>query len=156
MSGFSQFGNDLYTGVRSIDFIARRKLWFTISLVAIVLSVLLPIARGGFTFGIEFTGGSQYQLSNVQTDDQSVAVDAITEVVPEAAPRVSVVGGTGLRIQTDQLEDGTSAEVRQSLADAYGVPLSEVTESFVGPSWGDEITTQALRGLLIFLAVAFV
>lgn len=156
MSGFSQFGNDLYTGVRSINFVARRKLWFAISAVAIVLSIVLPLARGGFTFGIEFTGGSEFQLSQVDTADQAKAEDAVTAVAPEAAPRVTVIGGDGLRVQTDQLDGDQSTAVRNSLAQAYGVPTNEVAQSFVGPSWGGEITNQAIRALLIFLALAFV
>jgi preprotein translocase subunit SecF len=156
MASFSQFGNDLYTGVRSIDFIGRRRLWFTISAVAILLSIALPFVRGGFTFGIEFTGGSEFQVSNVDTADQSIATDAVEEIVPDAVPRVSVVGNSGIRIQTDQLEDTQSSEVRQSLADAYDVPLTDVTESFIGPSWGAAITGQAVRGLLIFLVLASV
>ena len=54
MASFSKFGNDLYTGERSIDFVGRRKLWYAIAAVMILLSILLPIARGGFVFGIEF------------------------------------------------------------------------------------------------------
>ena len=55
MASFSQFGNDLYTGTRSINFIGRRRLWFLISAVAVLLSVAIPFLRGGFVFGIEFS-----------------------------------------------------------------------------------------------------
>ncbi len=153
MASFSQFGNDLYTGARSIDFVGRRRIWFTISAVAVLLSILIPILRGGFTFGIEFTGGSEFRISGVESTEQAPAVDAVTSVVPDLAPRVSAVGTDSVRVQTDQLEDEESAEIRQALADAYSVPLEEVTESFIGPSWGADITGQALRGLLIFLAL---
>jgi preprotein translocase subunit SecF len=154
MASFTEFGNDLYTGARSIDFLGRRRIWFLISGALIVLSILLPIVRGGFTFGIEFTGGSQFQISNVDTTDQSIATDAVQSVVPTETARVSVVGSAGIRVQTDQLGGAESAEVRQALADAYSVPLEEVTESFIGPSWGQDITGQAIRGLLLFLGAA--
>ncbi|WP_210481345.1 protein translocase subunit SecF [Naasia sp. SYSU D00948] len=156
MASFSQFGNDLYTGSRSIDFVGRRRVWFTISAVAVLLSLLVPFLRGGYTFGIEFTGGSEFRISGVETTDQTPATEAVTSVVPDLAPRVSSVGNDGIRVQTDQLEDEESAEIRQALADAYSVPLTEVTESFIGPSWGADITGQALRGLLLFLAIVAV
>jgi preprotein translocase subunit SecF len=151
MASFAQFGNDLYTGKRSIDFIGRRKLWFLISAVVLLLALAGPFLRGGYTFGIEFTGGSEFRISGVETTDQTPAVDAVTGVVPEIAPRVSAVGSDAIRVQTDQLADEESTEVRRALADAYSVPVEEVTESFIGPSWGADITGQALRGLLIFL-----
>ena len=151
MASFSQFGNDLYTGAKSIDFIGRRKVWFLISAVALLLAIAVPFLRGGYTFGIEFTGGSEFRVSGVQSTEQDAAVDAVTSVVPDVAPRVSAVGSDSVRVQTDQLADDESSEVRQALADAYSVPLEEVTESFIGPSWGADITGQALRGLVIFL-----
>ena len=47
MASFTRFGNDLYTGARSFDFIGRRRLWYLIAAVAIVLSIVLPFVRGG-------------------------------------------------------------------------------------------------------------
>ncbi len=61
-----------------------------------------------------------------------------------------------MRVQTDQLEQSESRELTTALADAYGVPESEVTSSFIGASWGADITRQALLGLLAFLLLAAV
>jgi len=155
MASFSQFGNDLHTGARSINIIGRRRLWFIISAVAILLSLAIPFLRGGYTFGIEFTGGSEFRLTGIETSDQTPAVEAVSSVAPEIAPRVSTVGTSGLRVQTDQLSDDESSEVRQALAEAYDVPLVDVTESFIGPTWGADITRQALTGLFIFLVLVF-
>jgi preprotein translocase subunit SecF len=156
MASFSQFGNDLYTGARSLNIVSRRRTWFIVSAVAVLLSILIPIARGGYVFGIEFTGGSEFQISSVDDSDQSIAADAVAEVAPEQVARISTVGSSGIRVQTDQLSDDESSQVRQALADAYSVPVTDVTESFIGPSWGADITGQAIRGLLFFLAAAFI
>jgi preprotein translocase subunit SecF len=151
MASFSQLGNDLYTGAKSIDFIGRRRIWFLISAVAVLLALAVPFLRGGYTFGIEFTGGSEFRVSGVHSTDQAPAVHAVASVVPAIAPRVSAVGSDSVRVQTDQLASKDSTSVRQALADAYKVPLGAVTESFIGPSWGADITGQALRGLVYFL-----
>lgn len=156
MASFSQFGNDLYTGARSIGFVGRRRAWFLVSAIAVLLALTVPILRGGYTFGIEFTGGSEFRISNLAHADQAKAESAVKSVVPNTAPRVSTVGAGGLRVQTDQLTDVQSTKARQALADAYAVPLNAVTESFIGPSWGADITGQALRGLGIFLVLAAV
>jgi preprotein translocase subunit SecF len=147
------FGNDLYTGKRSFNFVGGRKKWYAIAAVLIILSVLVPVVRG-FNFGIEFRGGSQFQIAGVENAVEQPAIDAVAEVVPGAVARVTIVGDDGVRVQTDQLEQTESRELTTALADAYGVPESEVTSSFIGASWGADVTRQALLGLLAFLLLA--
>jgi preprotein translocase subunit SecF len=153
MASFSQFGNDLYTGKRSIDFIGRRKLWYLISAVLVLIAIVGPFVRGGFEFGIEFRGGSEFTVSQVSTLDQNLASDVIDEVAPGGTARVSTLGQNAVRVQTDELDDGTALEVQEALATAYDVPTSDVTVSFIGATWGADITGQAIRGLVIFLVL---
>lgn len=154
MASFSQFGNDLHTGKRSFDIVGRRKTWYTVAAVMILIALVVPQLRGGFVFGIEFTGGSEFVVSDVPKQDQAIAAKAVNSVVPSAVPKVSNVSTTGIRVQTDQLSSEATRSVRNSLADSYGVPVDKVTASFIGPSWGADITGQALRGLIIFLVLA--
>ena len=153
MSKFRELGNQLYSGERSIDFVGRRKLWYLIALVVVVLSIALPAARGGFNFGIEFRGGSEFRLTNTQELPQSLAVEAIQEVVPGVQVVVTEVGANDLRIQTEQLADVESEEARLNLAEAYSVASEEVASSFIGPNWGADVTRQALIGLVAFLLI---
>ena len=157
---FAKFGNDLYTGARSFNFVGRRKIWYVIAAVMIIASVLLPVARGGFVFGIEFRGGSEFQVSGIADDGstsferQDLATSTVNEIVAGASPHVTTVGDDGVRVQTDQLEAAESDIVRAALADAFKVELPEVTASFIGPSWGADITGKAVRALIIFVALA--
>ncbi|SDH39929.1 protein translocase subunit secF [Leifsonia sp. 98AMF] len=151
-----QFGNDLYTGARSIDFVGRRKIWYSIAAVMVVLSILVPIVRGGFNFSIEFRGGSQFQVSDVSSTDTSKAQDAVSSVVPSAVSHVSVVGDNAVRVQTDQLSETQTREVSDALAKAYDVDASEVSATFIGPSWGADVTQQSIQGLVVFLLLAFI
>jgi preprotein translocase subunit SecF len=154
MASFSQFGNDLYTGKRSINIVARRRLWYTISAVLVLVSIIGPILRGGFNFGIEFTGGSEFVVSNVSNTSQSLATEAVQKVDPVVVPKVSRLGDSSMRVQTGQLTDVQTRDIRNSLASAYGVNVSNVTSSFIGASWGQDITQQAIRGLIVFLILA--
>ena len=52
MSKFRKLGNQLYSGERSIEFVGRKKIWYAIAAVAVILAISLPILRGGFNFGI--------------------------------------------------------------------------------------------------------
>ncbi|WP_374010396.1 protein translocase subunit SecF [Leifsonia sp. LS-T14] len=151
-----KFGNDLYTGARSIDFVGRRKIWYSIAAVMVVLSILIPVVKGGFNFSIEFRGGSQFQVSDVSSTDTSKAQDAVTSVVPNAVSHVSVIGTNAVRVQTDQLSESQTRDVSDALAKAYGVDASEVSATFIGPSWGADVTQQSIQGLVVFLLLAFI
>ncbi len=153
MTSFKQIGNDLYSGERSFDFIGRRKLWYAIGAVAVILAILLPIMRGGFNFGIEFRGGSEFRLTNSQELPMELAEEAVQSVVPGVEVIVTKVGVADLRIQTEQLEDVESEAARLALAEAYGVEGSSVASSFIGPNWGADVTRQAITGLIVFLVM---
>ncbi|WP_022891960.1 protein translocase subunit SecF [Agromyces subbeticus] len=147
------FGNDLYTGKRSFNFVGGRKKWYTIAGILVLLSVIVPLFTG-VNFSIEFRGGSQFQITEVENAAADPAIEAVHSVVPDAEVRVAIVGGNGVRVQTDQLSQEDSREVSDALAAAFDVPESEVTSSFVGPSWGADVTRQALIGLVAFLLLA--
>jgi preprotein translocase subunit SecF len=153
MSKYRDLGNRLYSGESSLNIVGRRKLWYAVAAVVVLLTILLPTLRGGFNFGIEFRGGSEFRLTNSQELPQSLAVDAIHSVVPDVQVVVAQVGLADLRIQTEQLADVESEEARLALAKAYGLSDEQVASSFIGPNWGEEVTNQALLGLVIFLVL---
>lgn len=156
MASFSQFGSDLYTGKRSYDIVGRRKTWYLIALVAIVVSLAVPWLRGGYHLGIEFTGGSEFTISNAKDLDQTLATRTVESIVPEGVPRVSQVGQDGIRVQTEQLTDRETTQVQDALAEAYGVSDDQVASTYIGATWGADVLAQAIRGLVIFLALAAV
>jgi preprotein translocase subunit SecF len=156
MGRFSKFGNSLYTGERSIDFVGRRKIWYSIAAVVLLLSVLLPALRGGFHFGIEFRGGSEFRVSQAAEQGTDLAISTIKSVDAELNPIVTTVGAGDLRIQTEKLSDDASEVVRGALAKAYGLESADVSSSFIGASWGEEVTGKAIAGLLWFMALAAV
>jgi len=155
MRSMSQLGNDLYTGKTSFPFVGRRKLWFIIAAILVIGSVLVPLVRP-IQFSIEFTGGSQFTVSGVSNPDQGVATDAVHSVVPDATTKVTTIGDATIRVQTDQMTADETRQVSVALAEAYEVPESEVTSSFIGPSWGADVTRTSLWGLVIFLILTFI
>ena len=155
MRTMSQVGNDLYTGKTSFPFVGRRRLWFLIAAILVIGSALVPLFRP-IQFSIEFTGGSQFTVSGVETTDQLVATEAVHSVVPDATTKVVTVGTDTVRVQTTQMTDAETRQVTAALAEAYDVPLDQVSASFIGPSWGADVTRQSLWGLVIFLALTFI
>ncbi|SFN87727.1 protein translocase subunit SecF [Mycetocola miduiensis] len=155
MASLTTFGNDLYTGKRSFNFVGNRKVWFSVAILLVLASILVPVVKGGFNLSFEFTGGSQFTISPVESADQDKATDAVASVVPDAVAKVTTVGDDSVRVQTNQLTNEQTDEVAAALAAAFNVDESAVTTSFIGASWGQDVTKQAITGLLIFLALAF-
>lgn len=154
MKTLASWGNQLYTGERSYPFVAKRKLWFSIAGVLVVLSILLPILVGGFNFGIEFRGGSQFTISKVANTDQNIGQKAVSETVPGADAVITNLAGDTLQVQTNTLTVDQNSAVAKSLAKAYGVNSDQVTSSFVGPTWGADVSRQAIIGFIVFVALA--
>ncbi|MDF2667465.1 MAG: preprotein translocase subunit SecF [Microbacterium sp.] len=154
MRSMTQLGNDLYSGKTSFPFVQRRRIWFLIAALLVIGAALVPLARP-IQFSIEFTGGSQFTVSNPATVDQSLATQAVSSVVPGASTRVTVINDQAVRVQTDQMSNDETQAVSAALASAYQVPSSEVTNSFIGATWGADVTRQSLWGLAIFLALTF-
>lgn len=151
MSKFADFGNELFTGERSFNIIGRSRLWFTIAIVGVILSALILGVRG-MNLGIEFRGGTEFTIANAVTTSGDPALEVlgaagVTDV------RTAVVGGSSLRIQTEALDAERVESLRVALAEAYGVAPSDITSTFVGPAWGQDVTSKALQGLLIFLTL---
>jgi len=159
MASFAQFGNDLYTGKRSYNIIGKRKIWYGISALLILMVIVVSILRGGFLFGIEFLGGSQFQVASSaglnSTEAQVLAQNTVLKVEPGSNPRVTIVGqNSEIRVQTDQLTSDQSVAIQQALAQAYKIKDSDVTTSFIGATWGQDITKQAITGLIAFVILA--
>jgi preprotein translocase subunit SecF len=152
---FFSWGNDLHSGKTSIPFVGKAKLWLLIAGGFVIVSLLIPLISG-FNLGIAFTGGSEFQVANTEDVSESTGVEAVTEVVPDAEPAVVPTSDTSVRVSTSQLTDEQMQQVRDALVDAYGVSNEDVTSTFVGPTWGQDVTEKMLRALVIFVAIAMV
>jgi preprotein translocase subunit SecF len=123
----------------------------------VALSIVLPWAlHGGYNFGIEFKGGSEYRISAVANKPDSLAQTAVSSVLPNEVARVTHVGTDAVRIQTSNNDPVVSESVRAAIAKEYGVPSSEVASSSIGADWGADVTGKALNGLIVFVLLAAV
>ncbi len=151
MPSFAQLGNDLYTGKRSFPIVAKRRRWFVIAATVIAISLLLLLVRE-LNPGIEFRGGSEFVVSGTSNAVEGPA-RSVLEQAGAQAPRVTIVGNDSVRVQTEELTSSETAAMRADLAAAYDVPVENVTSSFVGPSWGADVTRKAFQGLITFLVL---
>lgn len=153
MAKLATWGNELYSGKRSYPFIGQRKLWFGIALVLIVLSVLVPVVRGGFNLGIDFRGGNEFQVAQVHKTDPKVGDDAAHEVIPDKNARTTHLASNTMRVQTDPLTGQQADDLKAALAKAYETDVDKVSVSAIGPTWGADVSRQAGIGLVVFMVL---
>ncbi len=154
MISMNEFGNNLYSGKTSFPFVGKRRLWFVIAILLVLGSILVPLVRP-VQFSIEFTGGSQFMVVGPASTNQGLASDAVRSVVPGATTKVAIVNKKDVRVQTDRMTPNQTQDVKAALAKAFDVKADEVSDSFIGPAWGEGVTRQSLWGLAIFLALTF-
>jgi preprotein translocase subunit SecF len=156
MGTFSRLGNSLYEGDVSIDFIGRKWLWYFISAVVIAISVI-GLSVKGLDLGIEFKGGSEYTVTvpvgqaTQQTADRVGAAVADTGVANAKSPVVNTSGNKAIKVQTESVTADQSSTLISAMSKAAGVATNQVSEQTVGPSYGSQVATQALTGLIVFL-----
>ena len=151
-AGFAKAGNQLYTGERAYPFVQRSNLWFLIAAAVVIISIAIPFIRGGFNLGIEFTGGSEFTISQTVDADVSIGEQAVQEASGQEATVTNISGDT-IRVQTEELDDEETLQVAESLQEGYGVTADEVSSTFIGPVWGEHVSQQMLIGLVIFLSL---
>ncbi len=142
----------LYHGETNIDFVGRRKLWFTISLVAVLISVV-SFATRGLNLGIDFEGGVVWEVpaGEASVGDARDAVDQFG-LADATIQLLESDDGSRLRVEAEEgLGAAEEAEIGAALVELTGAPASDLSFESVGASWGSEITEKAIRALIVFL-----
>jgi preprotein translocase subunit SecF len=145
----------LYLGEAGINVVDWRRRLFVVA-AGIVLLALASIAVRGFSFGIEFVGGNQFQVPT-----QVGTLLEVEEAVGEAG--ATVVSGQELGgdqptylIRTTELSEEETLAVKDQVAAQFGISVNEITDDRVSGAWGGEVTRQALQALAVFLALLIV
>lgn len=151
------FAHRLYTGQLSYDFIRHRRLWFTISAVAMLVCIVALIWPG-LRLGIEFRGGTDFQapvqVTSTTVDEVRQAVDSFE--VDNLEAQVFSLGSDAVRVQTRSLTPEETTSVRSALAEAVGTDAESVTYNAIGASWGQQISQQAAIALVVFIVLVMV
>ena len=156
-NAFARFGNDLHSGARSYPFVGKRRLWLLLAAVLMAVSVLIPSVSGGFNLGIDFRGGSEFVVSKTAHVDTATGERVIHEKAKDASDvRVTNIAPGTIRAQMSKLSDDETLQVKAALQEGYGVSENDVTSSFVGPTWGADVTRQAFWGLVAFVVLALI
>jgi preprotein translocase subunit SecF len=159
------FLSRLYTGTGAFEVVGRRRLWYGIS-GAIVAVAILSILVRGFTFGIDFKGGTTVSMpaaggsGTVQTSQVSDVFKKTLGHDPASVVTVGSGASATVQISSEALSNDQTTQLRNALFDAFqpkgtdGKPSkAAISDSAVSETWGDQITNKALIALVIFLVL---
>lgn len=140
----------LNRGETEIDFVGHRRRWFTISAVAIVIS-LASLAFLQLNLGIEFEGGLAIQAPNPAGVDVPEMRQALVDVGITDSTIQLLDEGASVRITTRELDTATENAAVDAIAQLTGSDRANVSIVAVGPSFGALVAKRALIALVVFL-----
>ena len=153
MSRLGNIGGRLYRGEVSVEFVARKRLWYSISGLILVISIVALFVRG-LDYSVEFKGGSVFRFSAPAAS----AVQVSQAVQAAGGGRDAIVQKVGLgssaswEVQTAKLTFAEQTKIQDAIAGDFHLSSpNAVSTSFVGPSWGSQISQKALKALIAFL-----
>jgi preprotein translocase subunit SecF len=143
----------LYHGETNIDFVGRTKLWFALS-GAVILIGLVSLFTRGLNLGIDFEGGTVWEV-DANGHGVTEARDTVSDAGIDDAEVQTLSSGNDerLRVSSEESTNEARQDVSEALSRLTGEDVDAVSVNSVGPSWGEEITSKAIRALVVFLVL---
>lgn len=135
---------------REFSFISHRKIFYTCSAIVIIAG-LVTLGFKGFSYGIDFTGGTMIEMNM----GQKVAISEVQKTIKDYDLNADIVYSGSNKHQiiiktTKALNADARAEVQKTIEKQYNLTSSSVisSEEF-GPTIGKELRNNALKSILI-------
>lgn len=144
---------------KTIDFVGRRKLFFTISLILILVA---PVGMGIFSakdgkalnYSLEFMGGTSTNVTfnedlSIEQIDKEVK-PVVQEVTGDANIQAAkVAGSNAVIIKTRSLSLEEREELNQKLVDEFGVDESTISAESISSTVSSEMRRDAVIAVVI-------
>ncbi len=155
----------LYTGTGAFQVMGKRRAWYSASAIIVAIAVGAILLRG-FTFGIDFEGGTK--VSFPRGDAEQITAEQVETVFGDTigeAPESVVIVGSGdsatFQIRSETLSNEETEKLRIALFEEFqprgadGQPSKQaISDSAVSETWGGQITQKAVIALIVFLVLA--
>jgi SecD/SecF fusion protein len=148
----------------AFNFVGRRKLYYSISAIIIVLGAVFFVKNDGFKLGVDFKGGRTYQVRFEKEMETESVKKALSTVFKDASLEVKTVGSANqLKITTSyRVTDNTAtvdSEVETALNDGLNtlnVNHEIVSQQKVGPTIATDILYGAYGAILFSCLLMFI
>ncbi|MBO0853613.1 MAG: protein translocase subunit SecF, partial [Nocardia sp.] len=159
------FFERLYTGTGGFRIVGRRKVYYAVAAVLILIA-LLSIGLRGFTLGIDFAGGTRIQLPATGDMSNSQVEKAYNQAIghdPVTVQKVGTGTGSSFEIRSDTLDATQQDKVADTLFNTFHpkdssgtVSRNAISVAEISQTWGGEITKKAIIALVVFIALTMV
>lgn len=147
----------------SIDFVAKRKVYYAISTLVIVVGIVFYFKNGGFNLGVDFKGGRTYQV-RFEKDMNTEDVKKSLATPFESAPEVKTLGSANqVKITTTYRVSDNAATADQEVEEALNTGLKTLGTKYeimqqqkVGPTIATDIVYGAYGSILFSCLLMFV
>jgi preprotein translocase subunit SecF len=147
--GHESIATRLYRGEISWDFIGRRRWWYALSGLVMIIGIVSLGVRG-LNPSIDFKGGAEFSgpIHHFSINDVTDAVSSVG-VTPESH---QTTGNGQFQVETATLTPDQVINVENALVEKLHITdRGDLSVSTVGSTWGSQITNKAIEGLVIFL-----
>jgi len=138
----------------NIDFIGKRKIYYIISSMLIIVGIVSMVTRG-FEMDIELVGGTIIEAELGQTYENADIADLVKEVTG-TAPRVQKMGNnveaqTGVSISTAELTEEQKEQILTKIAEKYSIEDINAHSTFrtVSAAFGSEMSSRAIKAVIV-------
>lgn len=130
------------------NIVKRRLWWFLISLV-ILIPGIISLAVQGLNLGIDFTGGTMLDIKFNQPVSQAQITEALDSVNLSGQVQLSE-GNTSALIRTEALEEDVRDALLKAIEEKAGkFDRGNLKEDKVGPAIGAELRSGAIEALVV-------
>ncbi len=156
MAFLGGIGGKLYRGEVKVEFVARKRLWYSISGAILVISVVALVVFG-LNFSVDFKGGSVYQFAagNSSISQVRSTVSGAGGGSDAIVQKLTPLGGGAAKwqVQTHPLSVAQQNSVQSAISHQFRVPENSISVTSIGASWGSQISQKAAEALIAFLIV---
>ncbi|TDO84455.1 protein translocase subunit secF [Halanaerobium saccharolyticum] len=132
-----------------MDILGKRKIWYTISIIVIVIGLLFLLING-LNLGIDFNGGTLIEFSfseNVTAEQVRDVLERIEIAADSKIQQAESAGEHGVIIRTKTLESEEIVAIDNAIKDKF--KSAEMLRSeMVGPTIGRELRINALLAII--------
>lgn len=154
MARLGEIPGRLYRGEVSLQIVRRQKMWYAISGLILVISIISLLVRG-LNFGVDFKGGSVFQFPGTYSASTQGQISSLVSAAGGGSSQVTHVSGLQQQwqVQTGILNNAQNNAVETALEKAFHITQNNLIVTTVGGTWGSQITSKAIEALIIFLIV---
>ncbi|MBU1149092.1 protein translocase subunit SecF [Patescibacteria group bacterium] len=130
------------------NLVSHRKIWYSISLVMVGLS-LVAIFGWGLPLGIDFSGGTLLEVKFTQDKPDNSAIADVLAELDLGEIKIQSAGQDSILLRMKHIDNDTRIQVLENI---YGLAeSSETSFETIGPTIGLELREKAITAIIVVI-----